>query len=180
MKLSVIVFIAMLIMAGGLSGCEQRIRPSVVDGLTADEMPDQESWDSKIIISNDGVISAIIRAGYIAVFNDKKMTFLENGVHVDFYNEDEEITSVLTSDRGEVDDQTQDLSGYGNVVIVGDDGTILETEEIHWTNATERIHTDIFVKITSPEEIIQGYGLESDAALSNYTIYRVTGQTRVE
>jgi LPS export ABC transporter protein LptC len=180
MKSSMIIFVVILFIAGGLAGCEQRIRPSVVEGITAEEMPDQESWNSKIIISNEGVISAIIHAGYIAVFNDKKLTLLEDGVHVDFYNEEGLITSILTSDRGEVDDETQDLSGYGNVIIEGDDGTILETEEIHWKNETERIHTDVFVKITSPEEIIQGYGLESDAALSNYTIYRVTGQTRVE
>ena len=163
-----------------ITGCEQRIRPSVVEGITAEEMPDQESWNSKIIVSNDGIVSAIIHAGYIAVYNERKITLLEDDVHVDFYNAEGDITSVLTSDRGEVDDETQDLSGYGNVVIEGEDGTILETEEIHWENKSERIHTDAFVKITSPEEIIHGYGMESDAALSNYTIYRVTGQTRIE
>jgi len=164
----------------GITGCDQRIRPSIVEGLDEDEMPDQESWNSTIIVSNEGIISAIIKAGYIAVYSEQEITLLENGVHVDFYNEDGEITSVLKSDRGEVDDETQDLSGYGNVIIEGEDGTVLETEEIHWVNETELIHTDAFVRITSPDEIIEGYGMESDAGLNNYTIYRVTGQTRVE
>ncbi len=180
MRNSVVLFIILIIFIGGLVGCEQRIRPSIVEGMDAEELPDQESWDSTIIVSNEGVVSAIIHAGYIAVFSEKKITLLENGVHIDFYNEEGEITSVLVSDRGEVDDETQDLSGYGNVVIEGDDGTVLETEEIHWENKTEQIHTDKFVKITSPDEIIEGYGMESDAGLNNYTIYRVTGQTRVE
>jgi LPS export ABC transporter protein LptC len=160
--------------------CEQRIRPSVVDGISPDEMPDQESWNSTIILSKEGRISAIIRAGYIASFSDKQVTLLEEGVHVDFFNEEEAVTSTLVSDRGEVNDETQDLSGYGTVVIESDDGTVLETEEIHWEQATERIFTEAFVVITSPDEIIQGYGLESDSRLSNYTIYRVTGQTRAE
>ncbi len=180
MKYGIVIFFYVLIMLTGPIGCEQRIRPSVVEGITGDEMPDQESWDSTIIVSDDGVISAIIRAGYIAVFNDKMVTLLENGVHVDFYNEEGHKTSTLVSDRGEVNDETNDISGFGNVIIEGEDGTILESEEIHWTNETERIHTDVFVKITSPDEIIQGYGMESDASLSNYTIYRVTGQTRIE
>ncbi len=180
MKLTVIYIIILTVILGVLAGCEQRIRPSIVEGMDADELPDQESWNSTIIVSNEGVVSAIIKAGYIAMYSDKKITLLDDGVHVDFYNEEGEITSILISDRGEVDDETQDLSGYGNVVIEGDDGTILETEEIHWVNETERIHTDKFVKITSPDEIIEGYGMESDAGLNNYTIYRVTGQTRVE
>lgn len=177
--MKIIFLYVVLVLMGGAAGCEQRIRPSVIEGITGEEMPDQESWNSRIIVSNDGVISAVIKAGYIAVYNDKQVTMLEDGVHVDFYEEGV-ITSTLISDRGEVDDETQDLSGYGNVIIEGEDGTILETEEIHWTNETERIHTEAFVKITSPEEIIQGYGMESDANLSNYTIYRVTGQTRVD
>jgi len=172
-------FYVFIILTGPI-GCEQRIRPSVIGGINADAMPDQESWDSKIIVSKDGVISAIIRAGYIAVYNDKMLTLLENGVQVDFYDEEGHITSTLVSDRGEVNDETNDISGFGNVIIEGEDGTVLESEEIHWTNETERIHTDVFVKITSPDEIIQGYGMESDASLSNYTIYRVTGQTRIE
>jgi LPS export ABC transporter protein LptC len=180
MKSTALIFLVVLYIIGNTTGCEQRIRPSVVEGITANDMPDQESWDSVIIVSRDGVVSAVIKAGYIAVYNEKKVTLLEESVYVNFFDEDGTITSTLTSDRGEVDDETQDLSGYGNVVIEGDDGTILETEEIHWENATERIFTEVYVKITSPEEIIEGYGLESDAALSNYTIYRVTGQTRVE
>jgi LPS export ABC transporter protein LptC len=174
------IIICMCIVMIGKTGCEQRIRPSVVEGITADEMPDQESWDSKIIVSKDGLITVIIRAGYIVIYDDKMLTLLDNGVHVYFYNEEGVITSTLVSDRGEVNDATNDLSGYGNVVIESEDGTVLESEEIHWTNETERIHTDVFVRITSPDEIIQGYGMESDANLSNYTIYRVTGQTRIE
>jgi LPS export ABC transporter protein LptC len=169
---------AFLIIATGIAGCEQRIQPSVLEGIAHGELPDQESWDSTIIISRAGVISAIIEAGYIAVYSEQERTLLDAGVHIDFYDTAGTITSVMVSDRGIVYEDTQNLSGYGNVVIEGNDGTVLETEEIHWAHSSERIHTNEFVTITSPDEIIQGYGLESDAGLSNYTIYRVTGQTR--
>jgi LPS export ABC transporter protein LptC len=159
-------------------GCEQRIRPSVVDGLAVDEMPAQESWNSIIILSKDGAVSAVIHAGYMAIYSDRKRTDLEDGVHVDFLNNDGDITSILTSDRAEVDEVLRDLSAFGNVIVESSDGTVLKTEELHYEDAAGRVHTDKFVEIISPDEVIFGYGLESDAGLENYTIFRVTGRTR--
>jgi LPS export ABC transporter protein LptC len=163
-----------------LSGCEHRIHPSVVDGLSVDDLPSQESWNSIIILSKDGNVSAVIHAGYIAMYSDRKRTYLEEGVHVDFLDQEGNITSVITSDRGEVDELLQDLSAFGNVVLESDDGTVLKTEEIHYQDAADRVYTEKFVEITSPDETIYGYGLESDAGLKNYTIFRVTGRTKTE
>ncbi len=162
------------------AGCEQRIRPSVVDGFAGDEMPAQESWKSRIIISKEGVVSAIIDAGYIALYPEKKRTYLEEGVKVDFLDPDGSVTSTLTSVRGEVDEEKNDLSAFGNVIVESDDGTVLVTEELYYEDASGQVHTEAYVEITSPDELIQGYGLVSDAGLKNYTIYRVTGQTKPE
>jgi len=34
------------------------------------------------------------------------------------------------------------------------------------------------VRITSPDEKLQGYGFESDLNLTNYKIYKVSGETK--
>jgi LPS export ABC transporter protein LptC len=64
----------------------------------------------------------------------------------------------------------------GNVIVVSDSAsTKLQTNELHWKQSTRKIHTDAYVKITSPNEIINGWGFESNENLSNYKIYKVTG-----
>jgi hypothetical protein len=49
-----------------------------------------------------------------------------------------------------------------------------------WKNKERKIVTNKFVTIISPKEKMQGYGLESDQGLRNYTIYNITYVTRLD
>lgn len=169
-KSLLIVFILLL-----ESCSDQSVKPKVVQ-LRTRELPDQESWNSKIVFSDSGVVKAILRAGHIAVYSSRSETILDGGITVDFYDQNGFHTSVLTSDRGRVDDITQDLFAIGNVVARSDSGVVLKTEELKWINSRRKIVTDKYVEITSPTEQIYGYGLESDQSLKDYVIFRVSGK----
>lgn len=157
--------------------CEEKIKPSIVDKKLSESYPSQESWNSKIILTREGKILAIIEVAHLQIFEDRKLTLLDDGVKVYFYNEEEKNNTTLTSRKGKVDDVTKDLEAYGNVVVISDDGTVLRTEKLFWKNATQKITTDAYVEIDSPKEKIRGNGLESDQNLKNYKILNVTGQT---
>jgi len=77
-----------------------------------------------------------------------------------------------------VNDLTHDLEAHENVVVVSDSGTTLNTQELYWTNATQKIHSPAYVEITSPTEHIQGQGFESDKSLKHYVIIKVTGKAK--
>jgi LPS export ABC transporter protein LptC len=158
-----------------LAGCEEKIKPSVMLMSQAD-LPSQESWNSTVTFSDSAKVKAVVWSGHIASYSYQQYTLLEDSLHVDFFNEQEQHTSLLTARKGRVDDRTHDFEAYENVVVVSDSGTVLKTERLFWTNATRRIHTNAFVDITSRTEHIMGQGMESDQALKNYKILRVTGQ----
>ncbi len=158
-----------------LSCSDQSVKPKVISIKTR-ELPDQESFNSTVVFSDSGIVKAILRAGHIAVYSSKNETILDNGITVDFYDKDGNHTSVLTADRGKVDDATQDLFAIGNVVAKSDSGVVLKTDELKWVNSRRRIVTDKYVEIISPTEQIQGYGLESDQSLKDYVIFRVSGR----
>jgi hypothetical protein len=82
---------------------------------------------------------------------------------------------VLTAKRGIVHDVTHDFEAHENVVVVSDSGTTLHTEDLFWTNATQRVHSPVFVDILSPTEHLQGQGFESDQALKHYIVFKPTG-----
>jgi LPS export ABC transporter protein LptC len=160
------------------NGCEEKIKPSVLEGVSSTALPSQESWNTTITFTDSGTVKAILKAGHIAAFEMTKQTLLDSGVHVDFFDERGLHSSVLTSHTGKVDENTNDLEADGNVVVVSDSGVVVETEKLLWDNRRQLIHSDEFVKITSPKETLQGHGFESDQNLKNYKIFRVTGSAK--
>jgi len=164
-----------------LSACEDKIKPTVLSEVDSRTLPQQESWNSTVTLTDSGRVKAVIRAGYIRVFEDPRRTLLSEGVVVDFYNDEGVRNSVLTSREGSVNDVTNDFEAWGDVVVVSqEDSSTLRTVRLFWDNRRQLIHTPEFVSIVSPKEKIQGTGLEAEQNLNRYRIFRVSGQTQSE
>jgi len=162
-----------LIVFISLSCSEEKIQPQVEHSVTIGEIPSNESWNSKTTFTEDGKIRAVLYSNHLKMFEKQKATLLD-GVRIDFYNKDQKKKSFLTSLRGKVDDETKNMFAFDSVVAKNDSGTVLRTNELMWRNKDQKITSDKFVRITSPKEIIEGYGFESDQHLDNYVIYNVT------
>lgn len=172
------VFLVLMLL--WLAGCAEKIKPSVLPSIDSKSLPQQESWNSTIVLSDSGTLRAVIDAGYIQKYDMPRETLLREGVRVYFYGDSAKHTSTLTSDEGKVDELTNNLEATGNVIVLSDDSTRLRTQKLFWDHATQRIHTPEYVFITSPREEVQGKGFESDQQLRNYRIFRVTGQAKSE
>lgn len=173
---SIIISLILALLLHIFIGCsDQRVKPKVIS-IKTKELPDQESFNTKVVFSDSGIVKAILRAGHIAVYSSRNETILDGGITVDFFDKEGNHTSVLTADSGKVDDVTQDLYAFGNVIAKSDSGVVLKTEELRWINTRRKIVTDKYVEITSPTEEIYGYGLESDQSLKDYVIFRVSGR----
>src|SRR5512137_1243332 len=131
-----LVFLACLLMT--TLGCEEKIRPSVV-AVNQVEIPSQESWNSTVTFTDSGKVKAILWAGHIASYAPRQFTLLSESIHVDFFDEFEQHTSLLTARRGKVNDKTEDFAAYENVVVISDSGTTLRTDSLYWDNATRKI-----------------------------------------
>lgn len=157
----------------------KRVKPSVDINLNTEELPSQESWNSVITFTDSGKTKAILWTGHLKKFDDKRVTYLDKNVKVDFYSDTQIKTSTLTSQKGKVDEITNNLFAIDSVVVYSDSITI-RTEEIMWRNKDRKIVSDKFVTVVSPQEKIEGYGFESDQSLKNYVIYNITFVTRAD
>ncbi|MEN8194281.1 MAG: LPS export ABC transporter periplasmic protein LptC [Bacteroidota bacterium] len=175
MKLLYYILIVALITI--ISCADQEVKPHVDLTVEEENIPIQESWDSKVIFTEDGKLKAILYSDHLRAFDNPKEKLL-TGVKILFYNEQGIKTSQLTAKRGKIDDLTQDMYAIDSVVAINDSANIkLESDELMWRKKDEKIITDKFVRITSEEEIIEGYGFESDQQIKNYVIRNVTYQT---
>ncbi len=160
-----------------LSCSEEKVKPQIGYTIEEQNFPVQESWNSKIYFSEDGELKAILYTDHLKAFEQPPEKLLDN-VRIEFLDGEQQISSVLTSKRGKVDDNTENMFAIDSVVAVNDSSKIrLETDELMWRKSDQKIVSDKFVRITSPEEIIEGYGFESDRTLKNYVIYDITYQT---
>jgi LPS export ABC transporter protein LptC len=156
-------------------GCKkEKVEPTVNVQLTAEEIPDQESWNSTIFFTDSGRTRAILNAGHLKVFSNTRETLLDSNIRVDFYNNEEIHTTTLTSKRGRVDEKTNNLYAIDSVVAVNDSGIVITSDVMMWRNKDRKIVSDKYVTIVSPKEKIEGYGFESDQNLRNYIIYNIT------
>lgn len=158
----------------------EKIRPDVNLTMEEENIPVQESWDSKVIFTENGILKGILYTDYLRSFNNPKEKLLD-GVRFEFYNEEGKKTSQLTSKHGRIDELTKDMYAIDSVVAINDSSNIrLETNELMWRKKDEKIISEKFVRITSDEEIIEGYGFESDQQIKNYVIRNVTYQTTTQ
>lgn len=120
----------------------------------------------------------MIRAGHIQIYEEKQIIKAEGALRIDFYNRDDgSHASTLTAKRGEINQNTKNMSAWGNVRVVADDGVKLETDELRWDNNRQKILADGSVKMVTKNGIEQGVGFESDSNLKHWIMRNVRGRT---
>jgi LPS export ABC transporter protein LptC len=162
-----------------LTSCgEEKVKPSVSVSNNESRLI-AEGWNENVAFSDSGKTKAVLFYNHLRKFEQPSETLMDT-IKVNFYNQLGKISSVLTANKGKADDLTNDLYAIDSVVAVNDSGVTMRTQQLMWKNKEKKIVTDKFVTIISPKEKIQGYGLESDQNLRNYTIYNITYVTRLD
>ena len=145
-------------------------------GETRDGLPDAESWNATITLTNKGSKRAIIKSGHLQKYQQRQYILLDQKVDADFFNEYEIYTSNLKSEIAEIDESKDFLIAMGNVVVVSDSGVTLFTDTLSWDNVEEKIFTDDrVIFITEQNDTLYGIGFKSDVELNNWEIMQPTG-----
>ena len=146
-----------------------------------DDFPDQESWGVQIILTDEGIIRAKVQSGHLKKYNEKEFILLDSSVTVDFFDENENHTSILLSQKAEIDQSTNNMKAIGNVVAISDSGITLYTETLTWDSKEENLITKDDIMITTLEsDTLYGVGFKSDSDLKNWRILSPSGVTGVE
>lgn len=158
-----------------LSSC---VRETLQDMPSREGLPDQESWGVTIILTDEGMMRAKVKSGHLEKYNEKEFVMLDSSVMVDFFDDKEQHTSVLTSEKAEVDQSSNDMKAIGNVVAVSDSGITLYTETLTWNSKEEKLRTKDNIMITTQEaDTLYGVGFVSDSDLNNWRIMSPSGVT---
>ena len=151
------------------------------ENITQENLPDQESWNSTIILTRDGKKRAVVKSGHLAKYNDKNEVILDQNVDADLFSAEERHMSNLKSKKAIVYESTDNLLATGDVVVVSDSGVTLYTDSLFWNSRTERVTTQDTVMLTTEfNDTLFGTGFESNVDLTHWKIYQPWGVTERE
>ncbi|GAA4423431.1 hypothetical protein GCM10023188_02220 [Pontibacter saemangeumensis] len=137
--------------------------------------PTMENHDVVTLYSDSAKLLVKLQAPLQQEFESGDGVFPE-GLFVEFYEQEGQVTSTLKANYGKQDRNKNLFQAKGNVVVQNlVKKEKLETEELFWDKRKARIYTDKFVRITTPEQIIMGNGLQAKQDFSSYRIRDVTG-----
>ena len=145
-------------------------------GKSREGLPDAESWNARITLTNKGAKRAVIRAGHLEKYNERQYILLNEKVDADFFNDEEVYTTNLKSQIAEIDEHEDFLIAIGEVIVLSDSGVTLFTDTLSWDNLREKVFTDDkVIFITEDQDTLYGIGFESDVELDNWKILKPTG-----
>ena len=136
----------------------------------------------EILYSDSAVVRVRIQAPTLLNYADQMDPRQEfpDGVQVDFLDNRLRVTSTLTAKKGIRRADKGNVTVRDSVVLRSIKKEQLETEELIWEERTGRVHTDKFVKITKPGEVMYGYGLEATDDFSYWKILVPKGRVKTE
>ena len=108
---------------------------------------------------------------------------IEGNVKAEFYNNYNDVSSILYSDSAKISNRYNNMIAQGNVIIYSPvTNLMLLGDKILWDNRAKRILSEdniTIVKIIDDDKIPcvqKSKGFESDMDLSNYIFYEIKGK----
>ncbi|NIR51831.1 LPS export ABC transporter periplasmic protein LptC [candidate division KSB1 bacterium] len=143
------------------------------------DVPDQESWNSTLTMTNNGMVSSRIEFERMQRFSRKKIAEFSGVVEIDFFDKSGKHISYVRSDKALLHEITRRIELTGSVLVRAEDGLRLQTEKLVWDESRNKLLSDEYIKVVTAErDTIHGIGFESDKNLRNWTIKKPWGVTQ--
>ncbi len=132
------------------------------------------------IYSDSGYKKVNLQAPLQLLLQNNDREFPE-GIYVEFFDKGKNPKAILTSNYA-IFYKDKNLYKISGKVIVDnkDQGKKLSTEELFWSPINKKIYTDKHILIETPNEIIEGNGLDADQDFSSYSIRNPIGIVSVK
>ena len=170
MRNSLNAIAALFFVALSVISCEKKAgNYPKIDILT---LPSQAGKDIRTVYTDSGRIQLVLSTPLMETFDktDEPYSEFKEGINVLFHDGNEEPIASVTAKYAKYLDNKHLWELKDSVVAINEAGEKLETELLFWDQKKDIIYTDRFVRITTADQIIQGYGLESDPRLSKRRI----------
>jgi LPS export ABC transporter protein LptC len=180
-KYRILFSIVAVFLATMFFSCENDMM-AVVKLSSKDSIPDVTIYNVHVKQSEMGKMTLeLIAPKMITYQKSDAYTEFPEGLKMIFFDSIMQPKSELTANYGISWDSRRTMEARGNVVIKNfQKREQLNTESLLYNRNLKKVSTDEFVKITQPDKIIMGKGMESDELFGNWVIRNVSGTIYVD
>ena len=161
--------------AMALGACNQSElkEPLVYDG------PQRIVENMELFYTEDNQVKVKMVAAEVYEFENGDREF-PKGLYLEFYDEEGKLETTLRANEAYYFKKEHQWRGRGKVEVKNlQKQEQLNTEELFWKPAEEKIFTDKFVTIRQQTDVIYGQGLEAKQDMSDYIIKKPEGEFAV-
>jgi len=148
--------------------------PPVRTGPTLADSAEQVMFDVRALLTDHGVQRGEMFADTAYVFEDQTRFDLRN-VRATFNTSTGVKDGVMSADRGRYSTRDLTLEGFGNVVIVTNEGRRLTSPHIKYVQTANEVSSDTNFTLVEPGRTVTGIGFRADPQLTRINILRNLG-----
>jgi len=170
LKVAVTIVVATLILS-----CKEDL--PVTNSIDAKVFPTQIIENMSVQQTDGGIVVLRVEAPKMERFTQVKEPYdnFPNGINVKAFTKEGLLETEIRSNYAKHINGTKEeiWQAYGNVVINNYiKGQKMVTDTLYWDRNNKKIFTQCYVKMTTPDVVMQGYGMESDDMARNAILLR--------
>jgi len=145
------------------------------------ENPVGIAYDIRMTYTDSAMVKAILTAPINMDYTHLSFKYSEfpEGLKIIFYNDNNE-ENTLVADYGILYNQTRIVDLQGNVVLLSNDGSRLETSQMYWDSEKEWLFTEQPFIFKSENEDIAATRLDTNKEFSKFQTGKLSGTILVE
>lgn len=164
-----------------LAACtKEPVAPGLVKPHADD--PVMAAHNIDLLFSDSGRIQARLTSPLMNRYGGES-PYLEfpSGFHVTIFDSVMQTASTITANRGIRRENARTMEAWGNVIVRNEKkNEQLNTEHLVWDEHSRRIWSDVRVRITRPDQILNGSSLEANDSFTRYAIQQASGMMNVK
>lgn len=176
-RFSGVAVAVVIAMAAILSGCKEDGKLEVAKRIDPAKMPTMSTVNVSTLISDSGITQYKIVSPLWNVYDEVDTPYwnFPKGIYLQKYDRKFRVIASVAADSARFF-RLQNLWRLdGNVELKKEPGELFQTQQLFWDQRRNRLFSDSFIHIETPDRMLEGHGFESNDQLTKYTIRRPTG-----
>ncbi|MDE6290903.1 MAG: LPS export ABC transporter periplasmic protein LptC [Muribaculaceae bacterium] len=176
-RFSGILTVFSLIAVVVFGGCKEDGKLGVASRINPKKMPSMSTVNVSTLISDSGITQYKIVSPLWNVYDEVDTPYwnFPKGIYLQKYDREFNVIASVAADSAKFFRMQNLWKLDGNVELKKEPGELFLTQQLFWDQRRNRLYSDSFIHIETPDRMLEGLGFESNDRLTKYSIRKPTG-----
>ena len=160
-----------------LSGCKDEGKLGIASRIDPKKMPSMSTVNVSTLISDSGITQYKIVSPLWNVYDEVDTPYwsFPKGIYLQKFDRKFNVIASVAADSAKYFRMLNLWKLDGDVELTKEPGELFLTQQLFWDQRRNRLYSDSFIHIETPDRMLEGHGFESNDRLTKYSIRRPTG-----